>query len=410
MSKTSLALAAMFTAAVTARAGGVEQGVAEALGIVQKRGLQVDDAKVHQAVVRAVTRAADPLAEVYSPAQARRLQDEAAGSFASAGFRLGITNGLPIVIEVATDGSAAKSGIHVGDLITGIIGQDEYSALPLPDALRATRGDAGEQIELALRRGSATTNVVVTLVTQKLPDIEVAERLPNAILYIKVNGLYSSNASALASELRERAAAKHGGIILDLRDAGGDDAAGAAKVAGLFAKAGAPLFSFEGDADAARTAYSADGGTGVKSAPLMVLVDERTRGAAEILAAALADSIKGAMLVGETTAADPLLREFIPLAAGDVLHLATRKLKTPTSLYDGRTGIKPDVQATQGAVRAEYDAEPAADHRRALLDQELQDFALRNRIKGDAVLRRAVDILLGLKALSIGTDGSPGGS
>lgn len=409
MNKVNLIIAVLLGTATVACAGGIEQGVAEALAIVQKRGLKVDEVLVRQSVIRAIARASDPNAEVFDPAQAIRMRERLAGTQGAPGFRLGITNGQPVVLEVTPGGPAAKAGVKTGDVIIGLSGADEYEVLDLPAALAATRGDAGQTLDLQLRRGTTSTGVTVTLAAQQLPVVELAERLPNSFLYIKVNGLYAGGGPAISTELQNWAAKNKGGIILDLRGAGGDDLDGVGKVAGLFVKSGETLLVRDDGGDQGRASVVADAGAKPLALPLMVLVDAATRGASEVLAAALAGSVKGAMLVGETTAADPMIREFIKLESGDELFIATRKIHAGSVVYDGRTGVKPDVAVNVGRAFSEYEAEPAAEHRRALLDQELQDYALRNRIKGDPVLRRAVDILLGLKALNIGAGGLPGG-
>lgn len=386
-----------------AAAEGVEQTVAETLKLLSDRGIQVDAAAAQKSIAVALARTADPGAEIVSEAEAKHRREELSGLDFTAGLRLSISNGLPLVIDVHADGPASKAGLAAGDVLLEIGGTNAFELTTLPDAIRATRRHGADRLEFRYRRGAHPSNSVpVTLALLKLPAIECAETLPNGIFYIKVNGLYPEAGAAIATALRGWTARSRSGVILDLRGSGGDHLESVQTVAGLFAKNGDVLFTVRDRRDQQLELVKAAGDKPL-GVPVMVLVDRDTRGASELLAAVLSDSVKGAMVVGRTSHGDPLVREYLKLQSGDLLYVATKLVVTADGTrYDGRSGVKPDVQAG-GLMQPEFDAEPVAD-RRALLDQELQDFALRNRVRGDAALRRAVDILLGLKALNIGSD------
>jgi carboxyl-terminal processing protease len=389
-------------------ADGVEQGVAETLKLLGDRGIAVDAAAAQRSVTLALARTADPGAEVVAEGLAKHRQEEMSGLDYSAGFRLSVSNGLPLVIAVDADSPAAKAGLAKGDVITAIGETNAFDLITLPDAVRATRAHAADKIALLYRRSPIATNSAsLTLALLKLPAIECSETLPNGIFYVKVNGLFAGGGTAIADALRGWTAKSRSGVLLDLRGAGGDDSDSVKSVASLFAKNDDVLYSLRDRRDHELQIAKAAGEKPL-GVPVLVLIDHDTRGASELLAAVLGDSVKGAMIVGRFSRGDPLVREYVKLTSGDLLYLATKQIVTADGTrYDGRTGVKPDVQAGGTAVQPEYDAEPIAD-RRQLLEQELQDFALRNRIRGDAALRRAVDILLGLKALNIGAQGSTG--
>ena len=141
------------------------------------------------------------------------------------------------------------------------------------------------------------------------------------------------------------------------------------------------------------------------SMPLMVLVDEGTTGAAELLAAVLGGSVNGAMLIGRETAGDPLIREPRQLPTGQYALLAARQLKVADGqTYVGLKGVIPDVIISDAALNEslfEPDA-PVLRKGKTMTDEEKEDKALRDRTRHDTYLRRATDILLGLKALGYG--------
>jgi C-terminal processing protease CtpA/Prc len=190
--------------------------------------------------------------------------------------------------------------------------------------------------------------------------------------------------------------------VLDLRGAGGADAQSAADAASLFAESGALLFTFRDAHDQDIAVYKSNASL-LLNMPAMILIDEETRGAAELLAAALAGSTRGIMLIGSVSSGDPLVREVQDLPSGEHLYLASRRLVVADGkIYNGSEGVKPDLVVAPTAVPAsEYEPEPAQEGQKELSSEEKEDKLLRERVRGDETLRRAVDVLLGLKALNI---------
>jgi C-terminal processing protease CtpA/Prc len=138
----------------------------------------------------------------------------------------------------------------------------------------------------------------------------------------------------------------------------------------------------------------------------MVLIDGETSGASELLAAVLKEWGRGVLLIGQPTGADPLVREAIPLN-GRRAYIATRSVRIGGSVFDGRQPVAPGILLRSGAMRERfYEPESLDRPWSKLLDEEKEDKALRDRINGDTGLQRAVDILLGLKALNIDYEGN----
>lgn len=230
--------------------------------------------------------------------------------------------------------------------------------------------------------------------------------LSKDICYMRLNGLFEHDGAAgVADQVRAWAAEGDFGLILDLRRASGRHVPAAAAIAGLFAEAGSMLLAFRDRDDQDIAVYRA--GTGPALAmPVMVLTDRDTRGAAEVLAAVFSGSVRGAMLFGQRSKGDPLVRTEVPLSSGERLRIATRRLVLADgTAYDGSRGVQPDITAGT-APRPGEDYEPSPPGEEPS-EQEEEDRRLRERVKGDPVLRRAADVLLGLKALNIGTFGHP---
>ena len=202
--------------------------------------------------------------------------------------------------------------------------------------------------------------------------------------------------------LNEWADVKVDGAILDLRGAGGYDVTSVIDVASLVATPGETLFSFRDARDQDIDVYRA---TDTKSLglPIMVLVDDGTRGASEVLAASLSGSGRGAMIIGERTAGDPLIREYLPVTTEHVAYLATRRLVVADgTVYAGSESVEPDIVVSPNATFIEYEPAPPilTDHR-SVSETEIATKELREWITGDVPMIRAVDILFGLRALNI---------
>jgi hypothetical protein len=240
------------------------------------------------------------------------------------------------------------------------------------------------------------------------PAVAHATPLPRRLAWLKLNVVRDDALDDILRPIREWTAEERAGLVLDLRGACGRGREAAARIAEalvgsgfLFAiesAGGDPAFSFEGRA-----------GRGFGQ-PVIVLIDRRTTGAAELLATVLAGLRPGALAIGETTAGDAGLRAAVPLDGGRFAYaLVARLRRADGSIVDGRGGLDPDVAVDPDAPEPEEPAGDDADgederfafrrHRRQPLPLEEEDRALREKIGGDRVLRRAVDLLLGIRAL-----------
>jgi C-terminal processing protease CtpA/Prc len=218
--------------------------------------------------------------------------------------------------------------------------------------------------------------------------------------------VFEGSGREIAAWLERCAQAPGTGGILDLRGADGDDLDALREVAARLAPAGSDVFEVRGangrPLAALRTPTNAvplDGLT------LVVLADGETGGASEALAALLKGRA-GVLVAGTPTRGDKGLMEYIPLSDTEVLYVATRWLFTPEGRPVSGVAVTPDVP-----VRAPRDGANVA--RLPLLEELLdgkpvseraqRDRGLMERVAGDAVLERAVDMLLGLEALDLDT-------
>ena len=381
--------------------------VAEGLRVLDESRLAAPvDGAAKAALLEALIRASEPSAtfldEAELAARSRRLSDRE--------WDVGLTivaeaEGFPKVAAVRADSPAAAAGIQPGEQI-GKVGD---TAIPTGAALKTVRGlltegdEPGLEIGLVGADGQSRT-VAVERARRAESSLADAEDLPAGMGYLRAAGLFEGAGVEIAAALERWQAADKFGAILDLRGANGVAAGEIPAVAARFVPVAADLYAFT-DRQGNEIEVVKSGPAPAETLPLMVLVDEETSGAAELLAAVLSGSVQGAMVIGRETAGDPLIREPKKLSTGRHALLATRQLKTPDGMvYAGANGVVPDVAITDAAL-AETVYEPEAPVLRkgkSLTDEEKEDKALRDRTRNDTYLRRATDVLLGLKALGYG--------
>ena len=381
--------------------------VAEGLRVLADNRLATPvDGAAKAALLEALIRASEPSAtfldEADLAARSRRLSDRE--------WEVGLTlvavaDGLPKVAAVRADSPAAAAGIQPGDQIEKV---GERSVLT-GAALKYVRGLLAEGDEAALDVGllgadGKSRTVAVERVRRAESSLTDVEDLPAGMGYLRAAGIFEGAGAEIAAELERWQAADKFGAILDLRGANGVAEGEIPAVAALFAPTGPVLYTLA-DRLGNEIAAVESGPAPKSSLPLMVLVDEETSGAAERLAAVLAGGVQGAMIIGRETAGDPLIREPKKLSTGRYALLATRQLKTPDgTVYAGVGGVRPDVAITDAALdETVYEPEaPVLRKGHSLTDEEKEDKALRDRTRNDTYLRRATDVLLGLKALGYG--------
>jgi C-terminal processing protease CtpA/Prc len=190
------------------------------------------------------------------------------------------------------------------------------------------------------------------------------------------------------------------GVIMDLRNASGDSLDAVQLISSCFVASGKMLLVYRDRDDQDLDIMRADASAGKINIPIMLLINGKTCGAAELLAAVMRNSTRGALLIGRPTAGDFLIRKAIPLESGDQVYMVTRKLVLADGqVYSGSHGVTPDVAVPGGTVVAGVSQPEWPESN--MSEEEKADKWLHERVRDDPVLRRAVDLLLGLKALDI---------
>jgi hypothetical protein len=226
------------------------------------------------------------------------------------------------------------------------------------------------------------------------------EEWPDGICYLKLHGIYADGATDVVRRVAAWAAQGKSGLILDARGAGGSSLEATDAIAGLFAGPGSELYGIRDRGNGNVETLRAPPSPAVAGrVPLMLLTDQGTRDAAEVLAAALRGR-SGVMLIGARTRGDAAWRSYLPLPGDRLLYTATASIAPAGGADYGGAGVQPDVAVSNGvppgAAAARFDAEAG---RKPLSERAQRDRELMQRVAADACLARAADILLALRAL-----------
>lgn len=401
---TAAGLAQPLQPATNAAPGALLMELSDVLGVLQAHHLPVDEAAARHAASEALLRSVDPAARLLTAYDSEHLQDERNGRDYHVGLTFTMSNGWPILTAIWSNAPAARLSLEPGARLVAVDGESARDRT-LPAIMAVFRAHTNDTVHATFVQGGQTNEVELTRALLPLDPIALSEDLTVGLSYVAVNGFFAESGRTLAALIRGWSEMDRAGAIIDLRGADGRDLDSVVHVASLLADRGDVLFTLRDAQDQELEVYKA-GESDPISMPIMALVDGDTRGAAEVLAAVLADSVRGAMLIGSTTRGDPEVREILDLASGDRVLMATRRLVTAQGrVFDGHEGVVPDIAVAPAAAVQEFEGDVGGGDRRAVLDEELADRALRERTRGDVPLRRAVDLLLGLKALNIHRDG-----
>ncbi len=229
---------------------------------------------------------------------------------------------------------------------------------------------------------------------------DAPEEWPDKLCYVKLRGIYKDT-KGLTRTLKKWESAGKSGIILDARKASGTNLQALDTLLDLFVKNGSPLYKVLSEGGQQVDLHKAKGTSGL-SVPCILLVDQNTTGAAELLAAVLSH-YNSTLLIGTRTSGDNRVREFLELDKKNSLYIATQRVVLANDTSYDVSGITPDIVVNPQS----HDHRPTELHAEkagAGVREEIQrDQKILARIGDDTTLRRATDILLGIRALGTPT-------
>lgn len=347
---------------------------------------EVDPQKLIYGALKGITKSLDPYSQFMEPDLYKEMKIETSGEFSGLGIRIAIKNGYLTVITPLSGTPAYRIGILPGDRIIKIEGEDTKD-ISLLEAVKKLRGPKDTNVTISVIREDEKDMIDFTITRDIIKIISVTYRmLEDNIGYVRLNEFSESTAQDLEKALKSLEKDNMQSLVLDLRNNPGGLLGIAVEVCSKFITDRKLIVYVEGRDKQDVKKFFADKIKSHPEWPLVVLVNEGSASASEIVAGAVQDQKRGVVL-GTQTFGKGSVQTVIPLSDGSGLRLTTAKYFTPNGRSIHEKGITPDVVVEISKELKEQ------------LMKILEDLPLKEgeeEIK-DTQLERAVDILKSTK-------------
>jgi len=292
----------------------------------------------------------DPHSSYMNQKQYGDMQVETSGQFGGLGLEVTQTDGLLMVISPIDDTPASRAGIKHGDIIVDINGQST-DGINLDDAVTKMRGPPGSQIKLTLKRNGITTPVNLTLTREIIQIQDVKSRLfPTAsgnVGYIRLASFDEKADQDIRNAVTALQKQSNGNIhayILDMRDNPGGLLDQAVAVGDDFLNSGEIVSTHGRHSDDDQVWYAQPGDI-LNGAPLVVMTNQGSASAAEIVTAALQQNQR-ALVLGMRTFGKGSVQTIVPIPGNGALRLTTALYYTPSGKSIQDYGVTPDLKVS----------------------------------------------------------------
>ncbi|MDY0135708.1 MAG: S41 family peptidase [Thiomicrospira sp.] len=305
----------------------------------------IEDQKLLENAISGMLSNLDPHSAYLPPENFEKVEEHTKGEFGGLGMEVGLEDGFVKVIAPIDDTPAQKAGIRAGDLIIKL---DEKSVkgMGLTDAVKMMRGEPGSKIRLTIMRKTEREPMEIELTRAVVKVKSVRQRLLDKDMgYVRISQFQVRTGEDLAKAIAALNKENGGdlkGLILDLRNNPGGVLNASVDVSNLFLDGGLIVYT-EGRIANAKMRFEAKKGDVLNGRPIVVLVNEGSASASEIVAGALQDQGR-ALIVGRTTFGKGSVQTLLPLNNGAAIKLTTALYYTPSGRSIQAEGIKPDIE------------------------------------------------------------------
>jgi carboxyl-terminal processing protease len=305
---------------------------------------EVSDKDLLENAVRGMLAGLDPHSSYLDPESYESLQEGTTGEFGGLGIEVGMDDGFLKVIAPIDDTPAQRAGIQAGDVIIRL-DDTPVKGLSLGNAVKKMRGKAGTDINITVVREGLDKTLDFTLTRDVIQIQSVKSRfLEPAIGYLRISHFQSRTGDDVQqhlADLKQQAGKGLKGLVLDLRNNPGGVLGAAVSVSDAFLSAGKIVYT-EGRVEDSALEFIAKPPDLIDGAPLVVLVNEGSASASEIVAGALQDS-KRAVIMGRRSFGKGSVQTILPMNNDAALKLTTARYFTPSGRSIQAEGIVPDI-------------------------------------------------------------------
>ncbi len=303
---------------------------------------KLDDKKLIEGASRGMVEAAgDPYTVFFNKKEAAEFDQDLNGEISGIGAELGKKDGKLVIMSALDSTPAQKAGLQPNDIIAGVNGEDS-SSWSIEKAVSKIRGEKGTTVKLTIVRAGEVSEVSITRDTFTDPSVKTEEKGDIGIIHIS---RFDKDTASLTREAAEKFKDKKA-VVIDLRGNGGGYLDAAQEIASLWLDKGQIVVTERVGGEIKQT-HTATGDNTLKGKKTVVIIDEGSASASEILAGALQDH-KVATIVGKKSFGKGSVQNMIELRNGAMLKVTIAKWYTPNGKNIGKHGIEPDVVVAAG--------------------------------------------------------------
>jgi carboxyl-terminal processing protease len=316
----------------------------QVLRIVETKYVEaVDCQELIYGAIRGMLSSLDPHSSFMPPDIYKEMNDDTSGNFGGIGIEIAIINDILSVVSAIEGTPAFQAGVRPNDLIVKI-DDSPTQGLNLLDAVKKIRGPIGSTIKLTILRKNSKTPMEISLIRSNIRVVSIKDRLIEPGLgYIKITQFQANTSSDLDAALNrlQTDTTPLRGLVLDLRNNPGGLLDQAVDVSDRFLTKGIIVQIKGRDKSQNNQKVAHEAGT-IPNIPMVVLIDEGSASAAEIVAGALQDQ-RRAIIMGTQSFGKGSVQTIIPMGDGSGLRLTTAKYYTPKGRDIQEIGITPDI-------------------------------------------------------------------
>ena len=307
---------------------------------------EVDQAEIMDSAINGILQSLDPYSAYMNPQIFEEMQTETSGKFGGLGIEVSMEAGVVKVISPIDDTPASRAGIKSGDYIVKI-NDEQVQGKTLMEAVHMMRGSVGSSIELTARRKGLKKAKIFKIIREIIEIRSVVSKvIDNEIGYLRLRAFNENSSDQLKNEISKLEKNKElVGYIFDLRNNPGGLLSQAVKISDFFLNDG-EIVSTKGRKSRENRKFFAKKGDRIKGKPLIVLINNGSASAAEIVAGALQDQ-KRAVLLGETTYGKGSVQSIIQLRNRGAIRLTISKYYLPSGKSISEVGVSPDIKVEE---------------------------------------------------------------
>ena len=302
-----------------------------------------DTARTYGAIQGSLSALQDPYTRFVEPQAHKREEEELRGSFGGIGAWVKRTPDGRIVLTPMEGRPAEQAGVHDGDELIAVDGVTITPEMALNEVVAMVKGEPGQTVTLTIRREDVQEPLIIPVKRAQIITESVAWRIVDqapTVGYIQLRMFNERTADQVKTAIKELKAQGAKSLIIDLRNNGGGLLSSAVDIASQFLRDGVVLYDSKSSGE--EKSYPVQGRGAARDIPLVVLVNDGTASASEIVAGAIQDRERG-KLIGAQTFGKASVQLLFDLSDGSSLHVTNAHWLTPNRRDINGVGLTPDI-------------------------------------------------------------------